>query len=479
MTVMVASLLTAFVHQARRRPGAIALVAWHDHEPTSYTWSRLAAMVSRTAASLETDRVGFASDNSLADVILPLACMASGAIEVPIDYRLGAAVHDLWNQVGGQWLTERDRERLMTRALQADDSAAAIGQLEKRSERVDTDQPALILWTSGTTASPQGVTLSHRNLLGNAQAKLAAVPQRADDVRLTALPLCHAYGRTCDFGTWLLSGCTLAVGLGFEAWERLGPVTEPTLANTVPSIARRMFSAAAGEIGRGRLRLLGCGGAAMSAAEFHGWRDRGVTVIQGYGLTETSPVICSATPDNAIAGLVGDFVDGWEHQIRDGRLFVRGPHVMLGYWNDEPATRDRVDEHGWLDTGDLVEIDADTGQLRIFGRADDVIVLSDGHKVHPQVIERELEGIPGIRHALIIGDDRHLQAWLDADETLPSGVIEQVVCQALADRPAWERPVSIHCFRPPLSAARGELTQKGAIKRQQILDTRAELFAAR
>jgi long-chain acyl-CoA synthetase len=302
---------------------------------------------------------------------------------------------------------------------------------------------------------------------------------RADDVRLTALPLCHAYARTCDFGTWLLSGCTLAVGLGFEAWEKLGPVTEPTLANTVPSIARRMFSAAADEIGLGRLRLLGCGGAAMSAAEFRGWRDRGVTVIQGYGLTETSPVICSATPDNATAGLVGDFVGGWEHEIRDGRLFVRGPHVMLGYWNDEPATRDRIDECGWLDTGDLVEIDAATGQLRILGRADDVIVLSDGHKVHPQVIERELEGIPGIRHALIIGDDRHLQAWLDADETFQPGVIEQVVSQALADRPAWERPLSIRCFQPPLSAARGELTQKGAIKRQQILETRAQLFAAR
>ncbi len=479
MTVMVASLLTAFVHQAKQRPHAIALIIWHDGQPVSYTWSRLAAMVAGTVARLEADRVGFASDNSLADVILPLACMARGAVEVPIDCRMGDAVNDLWNQVGGQWLTERDRSQLITKALAADDSTAAIDQLEKRSERVDTDQPALILWTSGTTSLPKGVMLSQRNLLANARAKLAAVPQRVDDLRLTILPLCHAYARTCDFGTWLLSGCTLAVGLGFQSWQRLAPLTEPTLANTVPSIARRMFSADAGELGLGRLRLLGCGGAAMSDAEFCGWRDRGVTVIQGYGLTETSPVICSATPDNATAGLVGGFVEGWEHKIREGRLFVRGPQVMLGYWNDEAATRERIDEQGWLDTGDLVEIDSATAQLRIFGRADDVIVLSDGHKVYPQAIERELEGIPGVRHALVMGNDRSLDAWLDADEMLQPAKIQLLVAKALSHRPAWERPTSVHYFESPLSAARGELSQKGAIKRKRILETRAQLLAAR
>ena len=99
-------------------------------------------------------------------------------------------------------------------------------------------------------------------------------------------------------------------------------------------------------------------------------------MIQGYGLTETSPVICSAGPGNAAPGLVGGFVEGWEHQIRDGRLWVRGPHLMLGYWGDPLATKARLDSDGWFDTGDLVELDAAFGQLRILGRADDVIVFA-------------------------------------------------------------------------------------------------------
>ncbi len=269
--------------------------------------------------------------------------------------------------------------------------------------------PSLILWTSGTTSTPKGVTLSHRNLFGNAQAKLNAVPQSIDDVRLTALPLCHAYARTCDFGTWLLSGCTLAVGRGFDAWESLGGIVRPTLANTVPSVAQRLLDADADTLGLGRLRLLGCGGAAMNDTDFAAWRQRGVTVIQGYGLTETSPVICSATPHNATAGLVGEFVDGWESEIRDGRLFVRGPHLMLGYWNDEAANLPSE----WIRTDGSTpaiwsQVDAATGQLRILGRSDDVIVLSDGHKVHPQSIERDIQSVAGIRHAMIVTAGRHV-----------------------------------------------------------------------
>jgi long-chain acyl-CoA synthetase len=332
---------------------------------------------------------------------------------------------------------------------------------------------SLILWTSGTTREPKGVMLSRRSLALNAAAKLEAVPQRRDDVRLTVLPLAHAYARTCDFGTWLLSGSRLAVTLGFEGWNRLARHVRPTLVNTVPRMAQRLQSVEAADSGLERLRLLGCGGAPLSSAAFECWRSRGVTVIQGYGLTEAGPVICSATPDSATAGLVGRPVAGWETEIRDGRLFVRGPHTMLGYWNDPHATRAKMHRDGWLDTGDLVEVDSATGQFRILGRADDVIVLDTGRKVHPGEIEQALATVPGVARALVTSGEGGVEAWLD----LETGVeIEDRMVRALqtALEPfsSWQQPTRYQAFDPPLSLARGELTVKGTLRRELVLHQR-------
>ncbi|NND99914.1 MAG: AMP-binding protein, partial [Pirellulaceae bacterium] len=250
------------------------------------------------------------------------------------------------------------------------------------------------------------------------------------------------------------------------------PRVQPTLANAVPSLANRLLDADRDSVGLGRLRLLGCGGAAISAEDFAGWHRRGVTVIQGYGLTEASPVICSATPDNATAGWVGEFVDGWEYQIRDGRLFVRGPHVMVGYWDDPVATNERVDASGWLDTGDLVQRDPATEQIRILGRADDVIVLDSGDKVHPQAIEREIERIEGVRHAMLVGVGRMIQAWIDGQWSGDIRELRTEIAARLADRPPWEIPTEVHLFDPSLDQRAGELTSKGSLRRHVITKNR-------
>ncbi len=476
---MFSNLLQAFVFQATRRPDARAVVVYQNNRNTTFTWQGLAAMTVEIAGQLDSQRIGFASDNSLADVILPLACMAARTIEVPFDHRLGESVSYLWQQIDGRWLSPSERERLVERAARTRPSEDQLDWLQQASRKIDVSAPALVLWTSGTTSSPKGVVLSHRNLCGNAQAKLKAVPQSNDDVRLTALPLCHAYARTCDLGTWLLSGCTLAVGFGFEAWRTLAPTVRPTLANTVPSMATRLLAADPDELGLGRLRLLGCGGAAMSEADFIKWRDRGVTVIQGYGLTETSPVICSATPGNATAGLVGHFVDGWESEIREGRLFVRGPHVMLGYWNDEAASCQKIDADGWLDTADNVELDEASGQLRILGRTDDVILLSDGRKVHPQSIERDITCIAGIRQAMVVSAGRRIVVWVDADQSCELETLRKKISLQLAPRPTWEQPAEISLFPSPLSQESDELTPKGEIRRDRILANRPYLSQSR
>ncbi len=159
------------------------------------------------------------------------------------------------------------------------------------------------------------MTLSYDNLFQNASGKLLAVPQTPGDVRLTLLPIWHAYARTCDLITWLLSGCSLAIGFGFADWLRLAPIVRPTLINTVPSMAQRIADTEFASRSTSRLHLLGCGGAAMSEALFDPFTDRGITVIQGYGLTEASPVICSATPQNARPGYVGCPIAGCETRI--------------------------------------------------------------------------------------------------------------------------------------------------------------------
>jgi long-chain acyl-CoA synthetase len=477
------SLFDSFRDHIGSRPDAIAITFLESEGDRcgSLSWSelgRVVAQVSRQLRPVWRDQssrprtLGYASDNTLGDVVVALAAMALGVVEVPLDHRLGEVeMHRRWCRVGGYWLSTQRRDEWVRRAV-GDAGSRAWDPGELSSGIGDPHEPALVLWTSGTTGQPQGVTLSHRNLYGNAAAKLTAVPQTVADIRLCVLPLSHAYARTCDFGTWLISGGSLAVALGFDGWSRIAARVRPTVANVVPALACRLLEGDADDLGLGRLRLLGCGGAGLAAARFEDWRRRGVTVIQGYGLTETSPVICSATPQNAAPGLVGGFVDGWEHDLREGRLFVRGPHVMLGYWGNPPATAARIDPDGWLDTRDLVEIDAATGQLRVLGRVDDVLVLASGRKFNPVSLERDIEtSVAGVAHAILVAIDGQLQLWLDAD-----GEVDRSAIEALIDaRPHWQRPRRIAWFPEPLSLTSGELTAKGTIRRRRIMERR---FAA-
>lgn len=418
---MFGSFPDAFEHHVASRGDAAAIVAVprESSEPVSLTWRELSERVD--AITVDDVQV-VQSDNSLDEVITILAILRHGGVEVSIDSRSSQTV--------------------------SSDIRVPVGT-------------ALLLFTSGTTGKPKGVMLSGDALLRNAAAKLAAVPQNPDDVRLSVLSFAHAYARTCDLGTWLLSGCTLAVSLGMDGLGKLAPIVQPTLMNVVPSIAYRLLDEELPAIGLGRLRLLGVGGAAIDGDAFDDFANRGVTVIQGYGLTETGPVICSATPNNATPGLVGDFVDGWEHDIRDGELFVRGPHLMTGYLNDDTATRAKIDARGWLRTGDRVEYDGAARQLKILGRVDDVIVLDNGFKISPGPIERDIERVAGVRHAMLVHRGT-LQLWIDGDANLDH------VKNRLRHHDHCGR-ASVHRFESPLSIASGELTAKGTLRRSQIL----------
>ena len=396
------------------------------------------------------------SANDLSDVIVALAVACCGGIEAPLDVRLDPIERARRVKLlGGQVVLQPQKLSWLRSSSKPSGLPTEIQPLVGKT----------ILWTSGTTTVPRGVIQAHAAWLGNAAAKLAAVPQMDSDIRLTMLPLSHAYARTCDLGTWLLSGCTLAVTLGQKGLHHASSLVKPTLINTVPSIANALLKKDADAIGLNRLRLLGVGGAPLSTASFNAWKQRGVTVIQGYGLTETGPVICSATPDNASPGLVGDFAYGWQARVHDGELYVRGDHVMEGYWNDPEATKARIQPDGWLRTGDLVERDETDSQWRILGRADDVIVLENGTKIHPTTIEREVESVAAVNHAFLVMRER-LELWIDGNPT-SRNEIEFLIQTKLSFC-----EVAIQYFNSPLTIAADELTSKQTIRREQVIENR-------
>lgn len=346
----------------------------------------------------------------------------------------------------------------------------ATAALADRADAVAMDAPSLVLWTSGTTAEPRGVILSPRNLFTNALAKLRAVPQSTTDHRLSVLPISHAYARTGDMGTWLLSGGIWTIDLGTQSLDRIDGANLPTHINCVPSIARSVGERLhAGDPALSRLRVLGCGGAAMDRETFERFRQQGVVVIQGYGCTETSPVIFSARAETAgdlRPECVGEPVDGWEIRVQNGRLFVRGPGVMAGYLDEPEATSQKIDQDGWLDTGDLVE-EVECGRFKILGRADDVIVLENGFKIHPQTIEPILNALLDVEHAIILPHPQELIIAIQPrliDDSWNQSMIETTVADLLP--PGTKRRIML--IDPPLSYERGELTAKGTAKRNAV-----------
>lgn len=278
------------------------------------------------------------------------------------------------------------------------------------------DDLATILYTSGTTGEPKGVMLSQRNLASNAQGTLAAFGKQADDLRLAWLPMSHIFARTCDVYTWLAGGGELALADSPEAVIGNASELHPTLINGVPYFFEKVqrylvdrgladqpgvLAAAFG----GRLRAACSGGAPLPDHVAAFYNERGVYLGQGYGLTESSPVISAATPAAMKIGTAGRPIPGVEVKIAaDGEILTRGPHVMMGYWHKPQATAE-VLRDGWLATGDLGELDAD-GYLKITGRKKELIVTSAGKNIAPAHLESLLNSDPLIEQAVVIGDRR-------------------------------------------------------------------------
>ncbi|MEM1227664.1 MAG: AMP-binding protein [Planctomycetota bacterium] len=460
--------LAMLLRHTRRRPSSRACIDHHDHR--WWTWADLAIEVWRYAVapipgtskdSGTPARWVHLCENAVSDLAVSLACTATGRVDVPIDRRLHPRQRHRLEEVVGPIVDIRPAHPM-------DSLDEAVDGLTELEHSIDADADSLILWTSGTTAHPRGVRLSQRNLTSNARGKLVAVPQGCTDRRSTVLPICHAYARTCDVGTWLVSGGQLSLGLGCRELPTGDGPFRPTHINTVPSIARAIAEAIrSGDSAWRDLRVLGCGGAAIPQGLLDQFADFNIDVIQGYGLTETSPVISSArvrprsawrTPRRA--GTVGPPIPDCQIKTAEQRLLVRGPNVMNGYLDEPVATRERIDENGWLDTGDLVEIDSD-GELRILGRSDDVIVMPNGYKVHPHAIESLVQAVDGVEHAVVVRNGDQLLVAVQGDRRRQER-IEQVGSSAI---PPGTR-LGIAWIDPPLEGE--ELTIKETPRREVV-----------
>jgi long-chain acyl-CoA synthetase len=347
--------------------------------------------------------------------------------------------------------------------------AALAGREDAVRQRAAEARPedlVTLIYTSGTTGEPKGVMLTHANLVSNIQGSLAAFkgigPQ---DVALSFLPLCHIFERMGGHYLMLYVGATIAYAESIEQVPANMLEVRPTLMLSVPRLYEKMYARVnekvaadpparqrifrwAIGVGReafrhrvagtspapllrlkaaladrlvfskirertgGRLRLFVSGGAPLGReiAEFFG--AAGLLILEGYGLTETSPVISVNTPDALRPGSVGRPIPGVEVRIaEDGEVLTRGPHVMQGYFKRPEATAEAIDAQGWFHTGDVGMLDRD-GFLVITDRKKDIIVTSGGKNIAPQPIENQLKRHPLIGEIVMIGNDRNYAAAL-------------------------------------------------------------------
>jgi long-chain acyl-CoA synthetase len=343
------------------------------------------------------------------------------------------------------------------------------------------DELATFIYTSGTTGPPKGVMLSHGNIITNCESNLAALNLNSADTVLSFLPVAHSFERTAGYYTVILGGGTIAYAEGLAQVAANLLEVEPTVVLTVPRLLevvysrimrtvesssplrRRMFHAAVA-IGtqaaacrhsgrplplhlaaamvplrrlvfskiRGifgpRLRYLVSGGAPLSADINRLLAATEIPIVEGYGLTEASPVVSCNLHGRTRIGTVGCPLNNIDVRTApDGELLVRGPNVMKGYYHRELDTREAIDAQGWLHTGDIAQIDAE-GYIRIIDRKKDIIVLSGGKNVSAANLEGKLSSDPFIAQACVVGDRRkHLAAILVPNfETLTSRPPDQL-----------------------------------------------------
>jgi long-chain acyl-CoA synthetase len=503
------------------------------------TWNELSADVLRAAAMFKRlgvapgDRVVQVSENRYEWIVCDMAIQMARAIHVPIHSTLaGGQIAYQITDSGAQVVVFSTAEQA-AKLASVDDSLPQLSAVlsyepchdtiarlrvsrfvdhlndisnEEASaverdalDHLTADELVTILYTSGTTGEPKGVMLSQRNLTSNVWATIEAHGFEDDDVRLNFLPLSHVFARTCDLYIWMAIGCQLALCESREKVLENCAEIKPTAMNGVPyffdKVARYLIQndladtpGALRSVLGGNMRNCCAGGAALPDHVAELFERQGIPLLQGYGLTETSPVIAISAPHAYKIGAIGRAIPGVEVRFTDeGELLTRGPHVMMGYWNRPEETAETI-RGGWLYTGDLGEQDAD-GYLRITGRKKEIIVTAAGKNIAPTFLEALLCEDPLIAQAIVLGDGRKFLSALVVPEWEPllaacgaaGQSAEQAACnveivaylQAHVDERLTavsreEQIRKIAIVPEPFTIERGELTPTLKVRRKVI-----------
>jgi long-chain acyl-CoA synthetase len=426
------------------------------------------------------------------------------------------------------------------------------GHLAAALTTIAPDDLLTLIYTSGTTGNPKGVMLTHANLCSNVIAAAAVIPILDSDTLLSFLPLCHSFERMAGYYTAMSTGAAIAFAESVETVRDNMLEVRPTVVTTVPRLFERIYSrilkqvdggppvrqkifhwavgvgreyAAARRSGSvpfglaarhavadrlvygklrartgGRMRFFVSGGAALAREFGEFFEAVGLTIIEGYGLTESSPVISCNRIENYRFGAVGQPIPGVDIRIaHDGEILARGPNIMRGYWNNPEATAEAVDKEGWLHTGDIGLLDAE-GFLRITDRKKHLFVSSGGKNIAPQPIENLFLSNKYIEQFMLIGDRRMfltalivpdfdaLKEFADSNRLpyndnneltrLPqiNTLIEQEINQIQKDLANYERVRKFTLLEKQFTIEDGELTPSQKIRRRVVEQKYARLI---
>lgn len=544
----------------------------HDQQKwTNYSWTEMQSLAAALQAWLQSldinagDRIALMIPNGTLWVALDQAAAGLGVISVPL------YPNDREDNV--QYILERTSCRLLvidsleqyafskdftkeieslsylasTSTIEGADIANLAEQLENFpkqdfiSDTAKAEDPATIVFTSGTTGRPKGVVLTHRNVLSNAAAASRGVKVTLEDRLLSFLPLSHTFERTVGYYAPLIHGAEIVYTRSIEQLAEDLQNMRPTILISVPRIYERVFAKIEDQVEKksafaqklfhlahktgykkfcyqqgtgawspmfllhslldtlvakkirsklgGRLKYAVAGGAAFSKDLNAFFIGMGINVLQGYGMTESSPVISTNRVEMNVIGSVGKVLDNVEVSFSDvGELLVRGESIMQGYWQNPDATKEVLNPEGWLRTGDIARLENEI--LFITGRVKEIIVLSNGEKIAPADIEHAICTDPIFDQTIVIGERRPFLSAIvvlnteacknhkipvdDLEDESIKSILVKRIAKRMNDFPGYAQIYQITATTDPWEVENGLLTPTLKIRRAKIREVFAD-----